>query len=164
MSPSPVPGPDPVSLGSVDQPFGETQREELARKRLRRNRMLATGLLGVMGVGFVASHLVEEPGFATLLFRAGAEAGVVGGLADWFAVTALFRRPLGLPIPHTAIIPNNKDRIGRALGRFVERNFLTREALLRRIRNSHPAERFAVWLAGPEVAAAIAGSVVAALP
>lgn len=58
-----------------------------------------------------------------LLIRAAAEAGVVGGLADWFAVTALFRHPLGLPIPHTAIVPNNKERIGATLSRFVEQNF-----------------------------------------
>ena len=71
-----------------------------------------------------------------LLLRAGAEAGVVGGLADWFAVTALFRHPLGLPIPHTAIVPNNKERIGTALSQFVEQNFLTRVVLLRKLREA----------------------------
>jgi Protein of unknown function (DUF445) len=80
--------------------------EEYLRWRLKRNRTVATGLLAVMAVIFTATHLVPEPGFAVL----------VGGIADWFAVTALFRHPRGLPIPHTAIIPSNKERIGRALG------------------------------------------------
>jgi uncharacterized membrane-anchored protein YjiN (DUF445 family) len=75
---------------------------------------VATGLLAVMAVIFTATHLVPEPGFAVRLLQA--EAGLVGGIADWFAVTALFRHPRGLPIPHTAIIPSNKERIGRALG------------------------------------------------
>ncbi|MFK5047893.1 DUF445 family protein, partial [Klebsiella pneumoniae] len=76
-----------------------------------------------------------------------AEAGVVGGLADWFAVTALFRRPLGLPIPHTAIIPTHKDRIGEGLGRFVERHFLDPALVADRLRRSDPAARLAGWLA-----------------
>src|SRR6516225_1645790 len=76
--------------------------DEHRRLGLSRNRMLATGLLAVMGGVYVGTHFVS-PTFAVFLIRAGAEAGLVGGLADWFAVTALFRRPLGLPIPHTAI-------------------------------------------------------------
>ena len=96
--------------------------------------------------------------------RSGAEAGVVGGLADWFAVTSLFRRPMGLPIPHTAIIPNSKDRIGQAIGRFVERNFLTEEAILSKVRQSRPTQSLATWATNPEVAAAMAGTVVAAMP
>ena len=92
--------------------------------------------------------MVPEPGFTTLLIQSGAEAGMVGGLADWFAVTALFRHPLGLPIPHTAIIPSNKDRIGRTLGRFVERNFLTSEALTSKLRQMQVGQRVAAWLAG----------------
>jgi uncharacterized membrane-anchored protein YjiN (DUF445 family) len=88
----------------------------------------------------------------------------VGGLADWFAVTALFRYPLGLRIPHTAIIPNNQDRIGRTLGRFVERNFLREDILLAKLRKAQAGQRFAAWLAMPETAHAIAGAIVAALP
>jgi uncharacterized membrane-anchored protein YjiN (DUF445 family) len=145
-------------------PFPSGGREELARRRLRHNRVLATGLLGLMGATFFGTHMVDDPGFATLLVRSGAEAGVVGGLADWFAVTALFRRPMGLPIPHTAIIPNSKDRIGQAIGRFVERNFLTEEAILSKVRQSHPTRRLATWTTNPEVAAAMAGTVVAAMP
>ncbi|WP_046869614.1 DUF445 domain-containing protein [Microvirga massiliensis] len=145
-------GPEPVSF------------EEGARRRLRRNRGLATGLLAFMGTALVGTHLVPDPGFGTLLIRATAEAGVVGGLADWFAVTALFRYPLGLRIPHTAIIPNNKDRIGRTLGRFVEKNFLTEEVLLSKLRRAEAGRRFAAWLAAPETASLIADSVASALP
>src|SRR6202048_2500327 len=121
--------------------------DEAARLRLRRNRIVATGLLVVMAVIFVSTRLVSEPGFTTLLIQSGAEAGMVGGLADWFAVTALFRHPLGLPIPHTAIIPSNKDRIGRTLGRFVERNFLTPDTIVERIRLAAVVPRLADWLA-----------------
>jgi uncharacterized membrane-anchored protein YjiN (DUF445 family) len=138
--------------------------EENARRRLKRNRALASGLLLASGAILIGTHLVETPGFSILLLRAAAEAGIVGGLADWFAVTALFRRPLGLPIPHTAIIPHNKDRIAEALGRFVERNFLTEETVLKKLRSADAAKRFTVWLAAPETAAAIADAVVKALP
>ncbi|WP_407175045.1 DUF445 domain-containing protein [Bradyrhizobium sp. STM 3562] len=110
------------------------------------------------------TRLVPEPGFGTLLIRSGAEAGMVGGLADWFAVTALFRRPLGLPIPHTAIIPNNKDRIGRTIGRFIERNFLTTDVLLPKLREMHVGARFAAWLAAPSTAPLVAHSITAMLP
>src|SRR5215467_8563270 len=89
---------------------GSHRSDEVRHKRLRRNRILATAMLTGMGAVFVATRMVPEPGFLTLLIQAGAEAGMVGGLADWFAVTALFRHPLGLPIPHTAIIPTNQDR------------------------------------------------------
>jgi uncharacterized membrane-anchored protein YjiN (DUF445 family) len=134
------------------------------RRRFLRNRLLATSMLAAMGAVFVATHLVPEPGFLTLLTRAGAEAGMVGGIADWFAVTALFRRPLGLPIPHTAIIPTNKDRIGRTLGRFVESNFLTPEVLLPKLRQLQAGRRAAAWLAAPESAGLIARSVMSVLP
>src|SRR5262249_1934385 len=102
--------------------------------------------------------------FVVLITRAGAEAGLVGGLADWFAVTALFRHPLGLPIPHTAIVPTNKERIAQALSRFVEQNFLTRELLIRKVRELAVGKRAARWLANPATAATIADWVVTALP
>jgi uncharacterized membrane-anchored protein YjiN (DUF445 family) len=90
---------------------------------------VATMLLVVMAGTFgVTTYLGTEQEWARIL-RAFAEAATVGALADWFAVTALFRRPLGLPIPHTGIIPNNKSRIGKSLGMFVQRNFLTEEVL-----------------------------------
>src|SRR4029453_3320211 len=87
-------------------------------------KVAATGLLLVMAAIFFAARAYQSawPGLAYV--KAFAEAAMVGGLADWFAVTALFRHPLGLPIPHTAIIPRNKDRIGEALARFLQENFL----------------------------------------
>jgi uncharacterized membrane-anchored protein YjiN (DUF445 family) len=134
------------------------------RRRLRRNRTLATSLLVTMAAIFVATHFVTDPGVFIRLLRSAAEAGIVGGLADWFAVTALFRHPLGLPIPHTAIVPNSQERIGQSLGRFLERHFLTEEVLLRKLRNAHAAKRFSAWLAAPETAPVLADAVVAALP
>src|SRR5579871_4112336 len=129
-----------------------SRTDEVRRRRLRRNRLLATTLLGGMAAVFAVTRMVPEPGFFTSLIQAGAEAGMVGGLADWFAVTALFRRPLGLPIPHTAIIPTNKDRIGRTLGRFVENNFLTPEVLFPKLRQLQVGRRVAEWLAVPATA------------
>ena len=92
-------------------------------------RRRATALLGVFTVLFIASaafaHLHPDVApFWVRLVRATAEAAMVGGIADWFAVTALFRHPLGIPIPHTAIVAQRKDRIGRSLGNFVGNNFL----------------------------------------
>jgi uncharacterized membrane-anchored protein YjiN (DUF445 family) len=117
-----------------------------------------------MGVVFAGTFFVAEPGFAVMLVRSGAEAGVVGGLADWFAVTALFHKPLGLPIPHTAIIPNSKERIGHALSRFVEDNFLTREVLMRKLSDADIARRFAAWLAQPRITALVAGWIAGGVP
>ena len=95
--------------------------------------------------------------------RATAEASMVGGIADWFAVTALFRHPLGIPIPHTAIIPANKDRVGKTLATFVQRNFLTREVIEARLRGLHIGERLAAWIAQPENARTIARQTATAL-
>ncbi|WP_165928362.1 DUF445 domain-containing protein [Rhizobium sullae] len=117
-----------------------------------------------MGALFLATHFVTNPGFLVRLLAAAAEAGIVGGLADWFAVTALFRHPLGLPIPHTAIIPSSQERIGRSLGRFLERHFLTEEVLVRKLRDAHAAKRFSSWLASPETAPILADAAAAALP
>jgi uncharacterized membrane-anchored protein YjiN (DUF445 family) len=95
----------------------------------------ATGLLVAMAVVFGITRALE-PEYPWLAYlKAFAEAAMVGGLADWFAVTALFRHPLGLPIPHTAIIPRNKDRIGEALARFLQENFLIPRVVARRMRN-----------------------------
>src|SRR6266550_383092 len=98
-------------------------------------KVAATGLLVVMAAVFLAARLYE-PTYPWLGYvKAFAEAAMVGGLADWFAVTALFRHPLGLPIPHTAIIPRNKDRIGQALANFLKENFLIPSVVARRMRN-----------------------------
>ena len=98
-------------------------------------KAVATGLLVVMAGVFVLSRAFE-PQYPWLSYvKSFAEAAMVGGLADWFAVTALFRHPLGLPIPHTAIIPRNKDRIGEALANFLRENFLIPAVVARRMRN-----------------------------
>ena len=98
-------------------------------------KAVATGLLVVMAGVFVVSRAFE-PRYPWLSYvKSFAEAAMVGGLADWFAVTALFRHPLGLPIPHTAIIPRNKDRIGEALANFLRENFLVPAVVARRMRN-----------------------------
>ena len=98
-------------------------------------KVVATGLLVVMAGVFVAARILQ-PQYPWLAYvKAFAEAAMVGGLADWFAVTALFRHPLGLPIPHTAIIPRNKDRIGEALANFLKENFLIPSVVARRMRN-----------------------------
>jgi uncharacterized membrane-anchored protein YjiN (DUF445 family) len=95
-----------------------------ARRVLRRHRLFATSLLVLMAVLTLVSYALPQSG-ATDLLQAAAKAGFVGGIADWFAVTALFRHPLGLPIPHTAIIPQQKERLGAALGRFVATHVFT---------------------------------------
>ncbi len=110
----------------------------------------ATGLLVVMAVVFVAARAFE-PGYPQLGWvKAFAEAAMVGGLADWFAVTALFRHPLGLPIPHTAIIPRNKDRIGEALASFLKENFLIASVVARRMRHIDLAGAAGRFLRAPE--------------
>ena len=119
---------------------------------VRRMRIVATGLLVFMaGVFLVARHLEPlNPGWGFV--RAFAEAAMVGGLADWFAVTALFRHPLGLPIPHTAIIPRNKDRIGDTLAAFLKDNFLIPGVVARRMRGVDLASAVGRFLASPNEA------------
>src|SRR5215212_275461 len=114
---------------------GALSRFNPAQPGARGMKIAATGLLVVMAAVFAAARALEPryPGLAYV--KAFAEAAMVGGLADWFAVTALFRHPLGLPIPHTAIIPRNKDRIGEALANFLKENFLIPSVVARRMRN-----------------------------
>jgi uncharacterized membrane-anchored protein YjiN (DUF445 family) len=97
-------------------------------------RIIATGMLVAMAVLFLVAGELDDRYAGWGYVRAFAEAAMVGGLADWFAVTALFRHPLGLPIPHTAIIPKNKDRIGTTLAQFLKDNFLTPSVVARRMR------------------------------
>jgi uncharacterized membrane-anchored protein YjiN (DUF445 family) len=132
----------PSTLQPLDDP---AKRAPLATMKRR-----ATGLLVLASVIFVVARLLE-PSYPWLgVVRATAEAAMVGGLADWFAVTALFRRPLGLPIPHTAIIAARKDQIGRTLGRFVQRHFVSPEVLSAKLAQLRVAEHLARWLAEPE--------------
>lgn len=143
----------------------ETDSLALERvRRLRRMRFIATALLAVMAVAFLATTWLLPRGNPWLeAAHAFAEAALIGGLADWFAVTALFRRPLGLPIPHTAIVPSRKDDIGRALARFIRDNFLVREAVQRRLARADLAERLGAWLGTPGNAARVTHDVSAAL-
>ena len=136
ISPPPTPGPvlrfNPVQPGAGGM------------------KVAATGLLLVMAAIFLAARANEHvwPGLAYV--KAFAEAAMVGGLADWFAVTALFRHPLGLPIPHTAIIPRNKDRIGEALATFLKENFLIAQVVARRMRKMDVAGAVGRFLQAPE--------------
>jgi uncharacterized membrane-anchored protein YjiN (DUF445 family) len=112
-------------------------------------RLLATGLLVIMAALFLLARHLEPADSHWGYLRAFAEAAMVGGLADWFAVTALFRRPLGLPIPHTAIIPENKDRIADTMAAFLQANFLTPQVVARRLQSLDAAATIGTFLANP---------------
>lgn len=140
------------------------QEEGAKRRALRRQRAVATGLLLMMAAVFTATRMVPDPGFWVLLARAGAEAALVGGLADWFAVTALFRHPLGLPIPHTALIPRKKDQLGAGLAGFVERNFLAPEVVVQKLRSLDLVTVAARWIGHRSNADAVAERLVAVIP
>ena len=116
---------------------------------LRKMRVVATGLLVTMVALFLIARYFQPIHPAWGFVRAFAEAAMVGGLADWFAVTALFRHPLGLPIPHTAIVPRNKDRIGETLANFLRTNFLVPRVVARRMIRLDVAGAAGRWLAQP---------------
>lgn len=160
------PGTD-SGAGAVDVavPAGTTRRampgpspevEAERRAALRRHKALVTGLLVVAATIFIGCAWWQaRPDGAPVwvgYVRAAAEAGMVGGLADWFAVTALFRHPMGLPIPHTALIPRKKDQLGDALSGFVGENFLNAELITEKIAAADIARRLGEWLARPESA------------
>ena len=152
-------------MTALTAPPSHAARAEAARRRdLARMRGLATGLLFLMTAIFIATRLAPIGWTWTAYVQAFAEAGMVGACADWFAVTALFRRPMGLPIPHTGIIPRNKDRIGEALGDFIANNFLTPGVLDARLRRFEPARRLADWLTADDHAQVLAARTAAVLP
>jgi len=122
-----------------------------AQGGVRGMRVVATGLLMVMALVYLVARMLEPDHTAIGYARAFAEAAMVGGLADWFAVTALFRHPLGLPIPHTAIIPRNKDRIGDTLALFLRDNFLIPTVVARRMHGVDIAAAVGRWLASPSL-------------
>jgi uncharacterized membrane-anchored protein YjiN (DUF445 family) len=142
-------------------PAGPDEDERARALAVMKRR--ATGLLIFFAGLFVVTRLLETRWGWLGIVRATAEAAMVGGLADWFAVTAIFRQPLGLPIPHTAIVPRRKDRIGRSLGNFVQRHFLTRDVLARQLHGLRVAERIALWASAPENAARISRQVASGL-
>ncbi len=128
------------------QPLDDAAKQQ----RLDRMKRRATGLLVAAAGVFVLARIFEAQYPWLGIVRATAEAAMIGGLADWFAVTALFRHPLGIPIPHTAIIPARKDNVGRSLGGFVQRNFLTRDVIAGKLETLHMAETMARWVSDPE--------------
>jgi uncharacterized membrane-anchored protein YjiN (DUF445 family) len=141
----------------------EISNAEERQRSLDRMKVRATGLLILMGIVFVFARMYEAQHPWLGYIRATAEASMVGGIADWFAITALFRHPLNIPIPHTAIIPNRKDRIGRSLGNFVQNNFLSPEVLTAKLKAAQLTRRAAEWLSQMEhalIAAQQVGSVV----
>ena len=123
---------------------------------LTKMKRLATGMLVLMAVIFIVAFALQEQYPWLQYVRAAAEGGMVGALADWFAVTALFKHPMGLKIPHTAIIPRKKDQIGASLGSFVEENFLSEEVVKAKIASLGVSAKTGAWLARPENADRVA--------
>ncbi len=140
-------------------PVPTLQRESTAlrARRLAAARRRATALLVGATALFVAVTAAGAHGTLLGYVQAAAEASMVGGVADWFAVTALFRRPLGLPIPHTALIVERKDQFAATLGQFVQENFLNADVLAERLRSARLVPRLAAWLADEANAARFAG-------
>ncbi len=146
MSASPGPAPAP-----------EHESAAVRARALAAARRRATAVLAGVTVLFVAVTAAGVNGTLLGYVQAGAEASMVGGVADWFAVTALFRRPLGLPIPHTALIVERKDQFAATLGQFVQENFLNGDVLAERVRSARLVPRLAAWLADKANAARFAG-------
>jgi len=150
MEPSAPMSASPVSASGSEAAALRVRELSAARRR-------ATALLGGVTVLFAVVTAFGAHGILLGYVQAGAEASMVGGVADWFAVTALFRHPLGLPIPHTALIVERKDQFAATLGRFVQENFLTADVLAGRIRSGRLVPRLAAWLADEANAARFAG-------
>ena len=124
----------------------------------------ATGLLILMAVLYVVARSFEENHVVWPWVRAFAEAGMIGALADWFAVVALFKHPMGLPIPHTAIVKEQKDKIGAGLGRFVRNHFLTPEIIGEQVRKHEVVRKVLSWLAEEKNAQSMSGFIEKQLP
>ncbi len=149
------------SRGSLAESFAgaDPVADEERRRGLRRMKLVALGFLLAATVIFLVCTWAQKGGGAPSwvgYVRAAAEAGMVGALADWFAVTALFKHPLGIPIPHTAIIRRKKDQLGEGLGTFVRENFLSPEVIETKLRDADVPSRLGKWLADPEHAARVA--------
>jgi uncharacterized membrane-anchored protein YjiN (DUF445 family) len=146
-----------ATMSASPVPALERESAAVRARRLAAARRRATALLAGVTVLFLAVTAVGVNGTLLGYVQAGAEASMVGGVADWFAVTALFRRPLGLPIPHTAVIVERKDQFAATLGQFVQENFLNADVLAERIRSARLVPRLASWLADEANAARFAG-------
>lgn len=162
IAPAPAGPVGPASAGGA-RAMQILQDEATRQAQLDAMKRRATLLLVAATVLFVVSRALEARWAWLAFVRATMEAAMVGGLADWFAVTALFRHPLGIPIPHTAIVPARKDRVGRTLGAFVQRNFLSRDVIERRLRSLEVGRRMAEWLAEPANARTISRSAAEAM-
>ncbi len=147
LAPTPAPTPEP------------TLADEHRRQGLRRMKMLATSLFLLAAVIFGVT--LGKEGWLGFV-NAGAEAAMIGALADWFAVTALFRHPLGLPIPHTALIPTRKDQLGQSLEEFVTTNFLSEDVVRDKIERAGVSRRLGIWLSHPPHAERVATELAAA--
>lgn len=146
--PAPAPSAAPTGLSGFDA--ADVER----RRALRKMKVVATGLLVFAAGVYLLTRWIESRDGAdaagwVAYVRAASEAGMVGALADWFAVTALFRQPLGLPIPHTALIRRKKDQIGDQLGGFVEQNFMTPSVIEGQVEKIHLPQRVSRWMADP---------------
>ena len=130
--------------------LAHTPAEAEQRRKLKQMKRVATALLVGAAIVFVVARIFEGDTPALGYVRATAEAAMVGAIADWFAVTALFKHPLGLPIPHTAIVPTRKDEIGEGLGQFVQSNFLTAEVVAQKLESVEVSRRIGLWLREPE--------------
>src|SRR4051794_7467110 len=133
---------------TTDQTIGQIvtanpELDEQRRRGLRRMRSLAVGLLALAALVYVLT--LDQDGFLGFV-NAGAEASMVGAIADWFAVTALFRHPLGLPIPHTALVPRKKDEFGKSLEEFFAENFLNEAVIRERLAVADISRRVGAWL------------------
>jgi uncharacterized membrane-anchored protein YjiN (DUF445 family) len=155
-------GPQPLAERTAASPWSRPD-DATRQAQLDVMKRRATGLLALAAAVFGVAAAFEGQYPWLGYVRATAEASLVGGLADWFAVTALFRHPLGLPIPHTAIVATRKERIGRILGTFVQNHFLSREVIAANLRAARPAERAARWLSDPEHSRRVARQVASGL-
>lgn len=140
----------PPRLPSVDV-------EDLRRREIRIAKRRATALLAVVAIAFVVVVVTTDDRGGAGYLRAGLEAAMIGGLADWFAVVAIFRHPLGIPIPHTAVIVRRKDAFGETLGQFVQQHFLNAATVGERLRSVGAADRAAAWISEPQNAGKAAG-------
>jgi len=135
-----------TSAGSLAMITTDPAADARRRRGLRRMRTLAVSLLVLAALVYLAT--VGSDGWLGFV-NAGAEASMVGAIADWFAVTALFKHPLGVPVPHTALIPKRKDELGRSLEEFVGENFLHEGIIRERVASAAISERVGAWLADP---------------
>jgi uncharacterized membrane-anchored protein YjiN (DUF445 family) len=133
-----------LTLSLASDPVLDAER----RRGLRQMRLVALSLLVFAAVVFLATLRVKDEGFWGFV-NAGAEASMVGAMADWFAVTALFRHPLGIPIPHTALIPRRKDMLAQSLQDFMGENFLREDIIRDRVLSAQISDRLANWLLEP---------------